>query len=169
VELEEKVLKYKLTLKDRPKLEWSWQEVKSRGGVECTILAHIDTGASTLSIQKKQHLHWKVLELIPGMNNDVEFAGTAHNLLMKAETESSTRQESKNRTASIQTSPQAARKKCFTKLDISTMVSTQSDDTAPTRDKIIRQDGGQEAPPCDNTRTSGSIGRPPSRPESPQL
>ncbi|CAK9205151.1 unnamed protein product [Sphagnum troendelagicum] len=31
VELEEKVLKYKLTLNDRPKLEWSWQEVTSRG------------------------------------------------------------------------------------------------------------------------------------------
>ncbi len=40
VELEEKVLIYKLTLKDQPKLEWSWQEVPNRGGVECTILTH---------------------------------------------------------------------------------------------------------------------------------
>jgi hypothetical protein len=105
VELEEKVLRYKLTLKDQPKLEWSWQEVKNKGGVECTILAHIDTGASALSIQNKRHLHWKVLELIPGMNNDEEFAAPTHSLLMKAETESSTRQESKNRAASIQASP----------------------------------------------------------------
>ncbi|CAK9871124.1 unnamed protein product [Sphagnum jensenii] len=143
VELEEKVLKYKLTFKDQPKLEWSWQEVTSRGGVECTILAHIDTGASVLSIQNKRHLHWKVLELIPRMNNDVEFVAPAHNLLMKAETENLTRQESKNRATSIQASPQAARKKCFTKLDILTLVTTRLDDTAPTCDEIIRQDDDQ--------------------------
>jgi hypothetical protein len=160
MELEEKVLRYKLTLKDRPKLEWSWQEVKSRGGVECTILAHIDTGVSALSIQNKRHLHWKVLELIPGMNNDVEFAAPAHNLLMKVKTESLTRQESKNRAASIQASPQAAHKKRFTKLDILTMVSMRSDDTALTHDEIIRQDDDEEVPPCDTTRTSKSINHP---------
>jgi hypothetical protein len=88
VELEEKVLRYKLTLKDRPKLEWSWQEVPNKGGVECMILAHIDTGESALSIQNKRHLHWKVLELILGMNNDTKFAAPAHSLIMKAETES---------------------------------------------------------------------------------
>ncbi len=108
VELEEKVLRYKLTLKDRPQLEWSWQEVTSKGGVECTILAHIDTGASALSIQNKRHLHWKALDLIPGMNNEVEFAAPAHSLLMKAEVENSTRQENKNRSVSIQASLQAA-------------------------------------------------------------
>lgn len=40
-ELEEKVLRYKLTLKDRLSFEWSWQEELSRGRMECTILAHI--------------------------------------------------------------------------------------------------------------------------------
>ncbi|CAK9867490.1 unnamed protein product [Sphagnum jensenii] len=65
VELEEKILRYKLSFKDRPKLEWSWQEVPNRRGVECTILAHIDTGTSALNIQNKRHLHWKALELIP--------------------------------------------------------------------------------------------------------
>jgi hypothetical protein len=66
MELEEKFLRYKLTLKDRPKLEWSWQEVPNRGGVECTILAHIDTGSSALSIQNKRNLRWKAMELIQG-------------------------------------------------------------------------------------------------------
>ncbi|CAK9872042.1 unnamed protein product [Sphagnum jensenii] len=94
------------------------------------------------------------------MNNDVEFVAPAHSMLMKAETESSTRQESKNRAASIQGSPQAVRKKRFTKLDISTLVTTRLDDIAPTRDKIIRQDGDQEVPPCDTTRISGSIDHP---------
>jgi hypothetical protein len=57
VELEEKVLRYRLTLKDRPQLEWSWQKESSRGGTECTILAHIDSGTNALSIQNKRHLH----------------------------------------------------------------------------------------------------------------
>jgi len=33
------------------------QKEMSKGGVECTILAHIDTGTNPLSIQNKQHLH----------------------------------------------------------------------------------------------------------------
>lgn len=57
MDLEEKILRYKLSLKDRPKFEWSWQEVPNRGGVECTILAHIDTGTSALNIQNNRHLH----------------------------------------------------------------------------------------------------------------
>ncbi len=38
----------------------------------------LDTGESALSIQNKRHLHWKVLELIPGMNNNTEFIAPAH-------------------------------------------------------------------------------------------
>jgi hypothetical protein len=45
------------------------------------------------------------------MNNEVEFSAPAHNLLMKTEAENLARQENKNRSASIQASPQAARKK----------------------------------------------------------
>jgi len=48
--MEEKVLRYKLSIKARPMLEWSWMKESSRGGIECTILAHIDSGTSTLSI-----------------------------------------------------------------------------------------------------------------------
>jgi hypothetical protein len=73
--------------------------------MECTILTHIDTGASALNIQNKRHLHWKELELIPDMNNDVEFAAPTHSLLTKTKAGNSTRQESKNRMASIQASP----------------------------------------------------------------
>lgn len=73
--------------------------------MECTILAHIDTRTSALSIQNKCHLHWKTLDLIPNMNNEVEFAAPAHNLLMKTEAENSTQQENKYRSASIQASP----------------------------------------------------------------
>jgi len=105
MELEEKVLRYKLTLKDRPQLEWSWQEEMSRGGMECTILAHIDTGTSALSIQNKRHLHWKALDLIPNMNNEVEFLASAHNSLKKIEVENTSHHAHKNHSASILASP----------------------------------------------------------------
>jgi hypothetical protein len=48
--LEENVLRHKLLLKDQLSLEWSWQEESSRGGSECTILAHIPTGSNPVSI-----------------------------------------------------------------------------------------------------------------------
>jgi hypothetical protein len=81
-ELEEKVLRYRLTLKDRLYFEWRWQVERSRGGMECTILAHISSGTNALSIQNKRHLYWKALESIPGMN-EIEFSASAHNLLLK--------------------------------------------------------------------------------------
>jgi hypothetical protein len=51
--------------------------------MECTILAYIDTGKSAFSIQNKRHLHWKTLDLILGMNNEVEFLASTHNLLKR--------------------------------------------------------------------------------------
>jgi hypothetical protein len=95
-ELEEKALRYKLTIKTRPQLEWYWVKEPSRGGTECTILAHIDSGTSALSIQNKRHLHWKVLDGKQGMSNEVEFLASAHNLLMKTEAVHSEHQENKN-------------------------------------------------------------------------
>ncbi|CAK9200942.1 unnamed protein product [Sphagnum troendelagicum] len=46
VELEEKVLRYKLTIKTCTQIERSWQKEPSRGGTEYTILAHIAFGTS---------------------------------------------------------------------------------------------------------------------------
>ncbi len=100
MELEEKVLKYRLTLKDWPQLEWNWPKESSRGGTECTILAYIDSGSCALSIQNKRHLHWKVLDSSQGMSNEMEFSTQAHNLLMKTEAAISEHQESKNCSAS---------------------------------------------------------------------
>ncbi len=158
VKLEEKALRYKLMLKDRPQLEWSWQEEASRGGTECTILAHIDTTNNALSIQNKRHLHWKALDSTLGMSNEVEFSASTHNLLMKTETENSTRQESKNRSASIQASPQAARKKRFTKLNFTMLTSPRpNNDTLTNPDREIDY-GDQEHPARSATRASRSIG-----------
>jgi hypothetical protein len=53
-ELEERILRFKLNLKGRLTLEWSWQEDQAKGGWECTILAHITTGLSGVNAQKKK-------------------------------------------------------------------------------------------------------------------
>jgi hypothetical protein len=92
--------------------------------MECTILAYIDTGTSALSVQNKRHLHWKALEYIPSMNNEVEFAAPAHNLLRKTNAEYTTCQAHKNYTMSILASSQAARKKRFTKLDLALLMTS---------------------------------------------
>jgi hypothetical protein len=56
-ELEGKILRFNLNLKGRLALELSWQEDHVKGGWECTILAHISTGLSAISAQKKKNLH----------------------------------------------------------------------------------------------------------------
>jgi len=64
--------------------------------MECTILAHIDSGSSAQSIQNKHHLHWKALDSTQGMSNELEFSAPVHNLLMKIEATNSEHQESRN-------------------------------------------------------------------------
>jgi hypothetical protein len=66
-----------------------------------------------------------VLDNKLGMGNEVEFAASAHNLLMKIGAIQSEYQEIKNRTASTQASPQAARKKRYTKLDFAILASPE--------------------------------------------
>jgi len=92
------------------------------------------------------------------MNNETEFATPAHSLLMKADQMNSFRLESKNRAASMQASPQVARKKRFTKLDISSTGTPLTDDNASAWDETTRQVGDQEAPPRNTSRNLGSIG-----------
>jgi len=55
---------------------------------------------------------------MPNMNNDVEFAGPAHSLLLKSGLESTDCQAHKNMSASLHASPQAVRKKRYIKLDL---------------------------------------------------
>ncbi len=118
-ELEGKILRFSLNLKGRLALEWSWQEDHVKGGWECTILAHVSTGFSAISAQKKKNLHWRTLESSHNMNNDVVFSGPAHNLLLKTGPASTNRQTHKSTSASLLASPQAARKKKrYIKLDL---------------------------------------------------
>jgi len=57
------------------------------------------------------------------MNNDIEFATPAHNLLRKTDIGNLVRQAHKNKSASLLASPQATRKKRFTKLDLALMTA----------------------------------------------
>jgi hypothetical protein len=116
-ELEEKVLRYKLAVRGKFHLEWSWQAEPGRGGMECTILAHIRTGSSALSVQNKRHLHWKEIGTNSVMNNDMGGAVATHNLLLKRDPSSTEHLVHKQKMANILASPQAARKKRFVKLE----------------------------------------------------
>jgi hypothetical protein len=86
--------------------------------MECTILTHIWTGSSALSVQNKRHLLWKEIETISTMNNDTGGAMVAHNLLLKRDPSSTNHLAYKHRMASILAFPQAARKKRYIKLEL---------------------------------------------------
>jgi hypothetical protein len=94
------------------------------------------------------------------MNNEVEFSAVAHNFLMKSKAENSTRQENKNRSANIQASPQAVRKKRFIKLDIMTLIPSRINNATLTRAVRETDDGDQELSTRDTNRTLGSIDPP---------
>ncbi len=163
LKLEEKILRFKLSISERPQLERTWQEELNRGGMECTILAYIDTTLSALSVQNKRHLHWKALEHIPSMNNEVEFVAPAHNLLKKSGAKNMTRQAHKNRTSSILASPHAARKKRFTKLDLALLMNPQKGSVGPAQGEHKEKSGDQKHPPSYTSRLSGSISQPATR------
>jgi hypothetical protein len=93
--------------------------------MDCTILAHIEIDTSALSTQNKRHLHWKILDPTQDMNNNIEFITPTHNLLRKINTGNTVRQAHRNSSASLLTSPQAARKKRFTKLDLTPMMASK--------------------------------------------
>jgi len=116
--LEENVFRHQLPLKEALHIEWSWREEPNKGSSECTILAHVPTGTNPINIQNKKHLHWKALDAIFVMNNNVESVALAHNLLQKKGNEGGDRQSHKNMTSNAMASPQAARKKHFTPLDL---------------------------------------------------
>jgi hypothetical protein len=60
------------------------------------------------------------------MGNEMEFSAPTHSLLMKIEAIQSEHQEIKNRLASFQASPQAARKKRYMKLNFAALASTEA-------------------------------------------
>jgi hypothetical protein len=131
--------------------------------MECTILVHIDTSASALSVQNRKHFHWKNLDLISNMNNEVEFSISAHNLLKKVDAGDTTRQAHNNRVASILASPQAAMKKRFTKLDLARMLSPQVVNLGLSQAAKEGAGGDQKPLPREVNSHPGSINQPAAR------
>ncbi|CAK9881916.1 unnamed protein product [Sphagnum jensenii] len=77
---------------------------------------------------------------------------------MKTEAVHSEHQESKNQSASIQASPQAARKKRYTKLNFAILASSGANDNdafSPDREK---EDDSQEGPVRDDIREARLFG-----------
>ncbi|CAM6017308.1 unnamed protein product [Sphagnum balticum] len=110
-----------------------------------------------MHLENKRHLHWKALEHIPSMNNKVEFVVPAHNVLRKTDVENMTRQAHKNRTASILAFPQAARKKRFTKLDLTLLMTSQKGSIGPIHTDHKAESEDQKPPPSDHIRLLGLI------------
>jgi len=123
VELKNQTLRYYLSISEKPRLEWSWQDEPNRGGMECTILVFIHTGLKGVSVQKRKNLHWIALDHTSDLNNEVAFTVPAHNLIMRKGEVDSSCQELRNRSTSIQASPQATRKKRLTRFDMTILMN----------------------------------------------
>jgi len=104
-ELEQKILRYKLAIRECLHLEWSWQVEPGRGRMECTIFAHIHIGTSAICVQNERHLYWKETDSITVMKNEAEFATEAHDLLFKNGPSRIDHQTYKHRMASNLASP----------------------------------------------------------------
>ncbi len=158
LELEEKILRFNLSLKGRLALEWGWQEDQTKGGWECTILAHINSGLSGISAQKRKNLRWRTFESITSMNNDVIFTGPAHSLLLKMGPTSTVHEMRRTTSASLTASPQAdIKKKRYVKLDLSTLVPSKTADFF--RTPRPGEDLGQEDQEAAPHEQLGSIGQ----------
>ncbi|CAK9208097.1 unnamed protein product [Sphagnum troendelagicum] len=111
--------------------------------------------------KSKKHLHWKALDTIPNLNNEIEFAASAHNLLKKVDAGDTTCQALNNEAASIFASPQAARKKRFTKLDV-TRVPREAMGPSTQEDKKEAV-GGQKLAHSKEANPTGSLSQPAAR------
>ncbi len=163
-ELLEHILRFKLTLTERPYLEWTWHDEPNRGGKECTILAHIHTGTNRVSVQKRKHLHWMDLTLTPSLSNESELTIVAHSLLRGLEVPDIARHIPKNKPLSSQASPQAARKKKrFARLDMTALTNTATDSPATNQGARSEREDGDKLHPTDVASQPGSTSHPATR------
>ncbi len=163
VELKDQTLIYYLNISEKPRLKWSWQDEPNRGGMEWTILVFIHTGLKGVSVQKRKNLHWIALDHTSDLNNEVAFTVPAHNLLMRKGEVDSSRQELRNRSVSIQASPQAARKKRLTRLDMTILMNLEVDTLISAQEDLKEGSEGSKLPLTFVTSPLGSISQPAAR------
>jgi len=128
--------------------------------LECTILAHIRTSPA-LSIQNKRHLHWKDIESITDLNNEtgVAAAATAHSLLLKRDPPNPEHHTHKQKIASLMASPQAARKKRFTRLEWGNAEANPPTGANPFQTSQTTESLSQPNTEPDQGQIKGSFGR----------
>ncbi len=97
------------------------------------------------------------------MNNDIEFATSTHNLLRKTDIGNTICQTHKNSSTSLLASPQAARKKRFTKLDLALMIASGQNTNATMSTGKEAENKNSKPSLSDNNKTPGSIGPPAAR------
>jgi hypothetical protein len=97
------------------------------------------------------------------MNNEVEFSAPTHNLLKKIKAENTTHQAHKNRSANILASLQVARKKCFTKWDITMLNASRTNNITCNCVKREAEDDDQKPTSSGTNKTPGSISPPAAR------
>jgi hypothetical protein len=125
--------------------------------MECTILAHIHTETNGVSVKKRKHLHWIALDLTPSLNNEITLTVPAHNLLMGLGAADTTRQELTNKSVSIQASPPAARKKRFSRLDMTVLMNPEIDSLVSTQGDSRDGSKGSKFQPNTSISHPGSI------------
>jgi hypothetical protein len=94
---------------------------------------------------------------MPNLNNEVAFATSTHNFLMRSGAKGTTRQALKNRSASIRTSLQAARKKMFTKLDMTILMNSEISSLGPAQGEHKEECRESKLLASNTTRPSRSI------------
>ncbi len=126
-------------------------------------LVFIHTGLKGVSVQKRKNLHWIALDHTPDLNNEVAFTVPAHNLLMRKGEVDSSHQELRNRSTSIQASPQAVRKKCFTRLDMTILMNPEVDTLISAQEDLKEGSEGSKLLLTFVTSPPGSISQPVAR------
>jgi hypothetical protein len=103
------------------------------------------------------------LDHTPDLNNEVAFTVPTHNLLMRKGEVNSFRQELRNKSASIQASPQVARKKRLTRLDMTILMNPEVDTLISAQEDLKEGSEGSKLPLTFVTNPPRSISQPAAR------
>ncbi len=108
-------------------------------------------------------MHWIALDSTTDLNNEVAFSVPVHNLLTRKGEVDSPRQELRNRSASFQASPQAARMKRLTRLDKMILRNPEVGTLISAQENLKEGGEGSLFPPTLVTSPPGSISQPVAR------
>jgi hypothetical protein len=126
--------------------------------MECTILAHISTDANAINVQNNHHLHWKETESISAMNNKIELSAVAHGLLLKNKPTRIVPHSHRHGTTSLMASPEATKKKMYTRLILGYVEAHLNEGANPFRSVRTEESPTQQTAEPEQEFHQGSIG-----------